>query len=83
MNENSLKAEILKEISRKAYELQIKSNLALNSKITLDDILILEKSIHHEIKKLRVLIHSLSKAKKKKDHEMLVEQIYHELNSGL
>jgi hypothetical protein len=75
-----LKIEILKEISRKAYELQIKANLAQNQKMDLEDILGIERSIHHEIKRLRKLIHALEKAKKKKERDELEQQIYYELN---
>lgn len=80
MQISDLKNEILKEISRKAYELQIKANLAQNDKMELDEILSMERSIHHEIKRLRKLVHSLARAKKKREHEMLLEQIYYELN---
>jgi hypothetical protein len=80
MEGSELKIEILKEISRKAYELQIKANLAQNQKMDLEDILGIERSIHHEIKRLRKLIHALEKAKKKKERDELEQQIYYELN---
>lgn len=83
MYPNDLKIEILREISRKAYELQIKANLAQNDKMDLPEIMAAERSIHHEIKRLRKLIQSLDRAKKKKDREDLVELITAELNHDI
>lgn len=83
MQSPNLKNEILKEIARKAYELQIKANLAQNDKMDLPDIMLAERSIHHEIKRLRKLIQSLDKAKRKKNREELVELITAELNHGI
>lgn len=80
MYSNELKIEILREISRKAYELQIKANLAQNEKMELEEIMAAERSIHHEIKRLRKLVHSLAKAKRKQERKDLEEQIYYELN---
>jgi enoyl-[acyl-carrier-protein] reductase (NADH) len=74
-----LKHEILKEIARKAYELQIKANLAQNDKMELEEIMTAERSIHHEIKRLRKLVRSLANARKKELKD-LEEQIYRELN---
>lgn len=75
-----LKVEILKEIARKAYELQIKAGLAQNGKMELDELLAAERSIHHEIKRLRKLIRQAEKETKKKKVEELEKQIYYELN---
>lgn len=83
MYPDDLKIETLKEISRKAYELQIKANLAQNYKMDLSEIMAAEKSIHHEIKRLRKLIQSLDGAKKKKDREDLVDLITAELNHDI
>jgi hypothetical protein len=83
MYPDDLKIETLKEISRKAYELQIKANLAQNYKMDLSEIMAAEKSIHHEIKRLRKLIQSLDRAKKKKDREDLVDLITAELNHDI
>lgn len=80
MSSKELKHDILKEISRKAYELQIKANLAQNDKMELEEIMASERSIHHEIKRLRKLVHSLEKARKKQERCALEEQIYYELN---
>lgn len=80
MSSSDLKIEVLKEISRKAYELQIKANLAQNDKIEIADLLAAERSIHHEIKRLRKLIRRLEKAKKDADKLQLEQRIYYELN---
>lgn len=80
MYPNDLKIEILKEISRKAYELQIKAGLAQNDKIELKDLLAMERSIHHEIKRLRKLIRQMEKTKKSKNKAELEQRIYYELN---
>lgn len=78
-----LKIEILKEISRKAYELQIKANLAATQKMDFDELVAAERSIHHEIKRLRKLLRNLEKAKKKKERDDLEKLIYFELNHGI
>jgi len=75
-----LKVEILKEIARKAYELQIKAGLAQNGKMELSDLLAMERSLHHEIKRLRKLIKHIERETKKKKVEDLEKQIYYELN---
>lgn len=80
---DDLKIEILKEISRKAYELQIKANLAATRKMEFEELLAAERSIHHEIKRLRKLLGNLDKAKKKKEREDLKKLIYFELNHGI
>jgi hypothetical protein len=80
MQQPDLKNEILTEIGRKAYELQIKTGLARNHKIELSDLLISERLLHREIKKLRKLLKQFEKAKKKKEREDLERQIYYELN---
>jgi TRAP-type uncharacterized transport system substrate-binding protein len=83
MKGSDLKTEILKEISRKAYELQIKAGLAQNNKMDLDSILQIEKSLHHEIKRLSKLAHQLEKAQKRKEIQELEQLIYAELNLGV
>jgi hypothetical protein len=83
VNENNLKIEILKEISRKAYELQIKAGLAQNEKMDLDAILRAEKSLHHEIKRLRKLTRQLENTRKRKEIRELEQRIYAELNLGV
>jgi len=83
MEGSELKVEILKEISRKAYELQIKAGLAQNEKMDLDSILRAEKSLHHEIKRLRKLTRQLEKTRKRKEIRELEQLIYAELNLGV
>jgi hypothetical protein len=83
VNENNLKIEILKEISRKAYELQIKAGLAQNEKMDLDAILQAEKSLHHEIKRLRKLIRQYETAEKRKKRAELETLIFAEINYGV
>jgi hypothetical protein len=80
MFSKELKHEILKEIERKAYELQIKAGLAQNDKIDLGELLAMERAIHHEIKRLRKLIRRLEKAEKENEKKDLEERIYFELN---
>jgi len=80
MQQPDLKNEILTEIGRKAYELQIKAGLARNHKIELSDLLIAERLLHREIKRLQKLLKQFEKAKKKKEREDLERQIYYELN---
>ena len=83
MTSDELRAEILREISRKAYELQIKANLAQNGKLELSELLAAERSIHHEIKRLRKLVRSLEGAKKRREREELEALISAELNYGV
>ena len=80
MQSPDIKNEILKEIARKAYELQIKAGLAQNQKIDIDELLSMEKSLHHEIRRLRKLLKQLEKAKKTEERKRLEQQIYYELN---
>lgn len=80
MFSKELKLEILREISRKAYELQIKAGLAQNDKMELTELLAMERALHHEIKRLRKLIRQIEKAKKEKERAELEERIYYELN---
>lgn len=80
MSLHDLKIEVLKEVSRKAYELQIKANLAQNDKMDIVDLLAAERAIHHEIKRLRKLIKRLEKAKSEADKLELEQRIYYELN---
>lgn len=83
MESEDLKVEILKEVARKAYELQIKANLAATRKMDFNELLAAERSIHHEIKRLRKLVRGLEKAKKRKEREDLEKLIYAELNHGI
>lgn len=83
MPSTELKNEILKEIGRKAYELQIKAGLAQNEKIELGDLLVMERSIHHEIKRLRKLIGQYEKAEKIRKRGELEALITAELNHGV
>ncbi len=83
MDSKELKIEILKEISRKAYELQIKAGLAQNDKIGLAELMSMEKALHHEIKRLRKLIRQYEQAEKRKKREELEQMIYAELNHGV
>jgi hypothetical protein len=83
MQSPDLKNEILKEIARKAYELQIKAGLAQNAKIGLPELLAMEKALHHEIKRLRKLIGRYEQAEKKKKLEELEQLISAELNHGI
>jgi len=83
MTSDELRTEILREISRKAYELQIKANLAQNGKLELSELLAAERSIHHEIKRLRKLVRSLEGAKKRREREELEALISAELNYGV
>ena len=83
MQSPDLKSEILKEIARKAYELQIKAGLAQNAKIGLPELLAMEKALHHEIKRLRKLIGRYEQAEKKKKLEELEQLISAELNHGI
>ena len=82
MENLELKREILREIERKAYELQIKAGLAQNDKIEIEDLLHMEKALHHEIKRLRKLIRQYEQAKKK-ERRLLEELITAELNHGI
>jgi len=83
MQSPDLKNEILKEIARKAYELQIKAGLAQNAKISLPELLAMEKALHHEIKRLRKLIGQYEHAEKRKRREDLETLINAELNHGV
>lgn len=83
MFSKELKREILKEIERKAYELQIKAGLAQNDKMELPDLLAMERALHHEIKRLRKLIGRYAQAEKKKQREELEALINAELNHGV
>ena len=83
MDNLELKRDILREIERKAYELQIKAGLAQNEKIDLDDLLRMEKALHHEIKRLRKLIRRYEQADKRKKRDELEELITAELNHGI
>lgn len=78
-----IKREILREIERKAYELQIKAGLAQNDKISLPDLLSMEKALHHEIKRLRKLIRQYEQAEKRKKRDELEALISAELNHGI
>lgn len=78
-----IKREILREIERKAYELQIKAGLAQNDKVTLPELLGMEKALHHEIKRLRKLIGQYERAEKKKKRDELEALISAELNHGI
>jgi len=82
MDKSELEREILKEISHKAYALQIKSLLGLNEKMDLTDIFEIERSLHHEIKRLRKHVREIEKAKKKERKE-LEDLIIAELNHGI
>jgi len=83
MQSPDLKNEILKEIARKAYELQIKAGLAQNAKIGLPELLAMEKALHHEIKRLRKLIGQYEHAEKRKQRKDLEMLINAELNHGV
>ncbi len=83
MDNLELKRDILREIERKAYELQIKAGLAQNEKIEMDDLLRMEKALHHEIKRLRKLIRKYEQADKRKERRELEELITAELNHGI
>lgn len=80
-----LESEILKEISRKAYQLQIRAGLAQNagSSFVLDDLLKTEKALHHEMKRLRKLIQKYEQAQKKRERKELEDLIVAELNHGV
>lgn len=80
-----LRNEILKEISRKAYQLQIRAGLAQNaeSSFVLEDLLKTEKALHHEMKRLRKLIQKYEQAERKKQRKELEELIVAELNHGI
>ena len=80
MQSPDLKNEILKEVARKAYELQIKAGLAQNQKVELSELLAMERAIHHEIKTLRKLLKRYEKAKKEEERSELEQRIYFELN---
>lgn len=80
MFSKELKREILREIERKAYELQIKAGLAQNNKMDLADLLGIEKALHHEIKRLRKLINRYTQAEKEKHKVELEALINAELN---
>jgi len=82
MDKSELEREILKEISHKAYMLQMKSLLGLNEKMDLSDIFEMERSLHHEIKRLRKHARAMEKAKKKERKE-LEDLIIAELNHGV
>lgn len=83
MDNLELKRDILREIERKAYELQIKAGLAQNEKIEMEDLLRMEKALHHEIKRLRKLIRRYEQADKRKVRQELEELINAELNHGI
>lgn len=83
MSSSDLKTQVLREVSRKAYELQIKANLAAVGKMDYAELLAAERSIHHEIKRLRKLLRNFEKAKKRKERDDLEKLIYFELNHGL
>lgn len=83
MFSKELKLEVLREIERKAYELQIKAGLAQNDKISVPELLAMEKALHHEIKRLRKLIHQYEQAEKRKKREELEALISAELNHGI
>lgn len=83
MDNLELKRDILREIERKAYELQIKAGLAQNQKIEMEDLLRMEKALHHEIKRLRKLIRRYEQADKRKKREELEALITAELNHDI
>lgn len=83
MFSKELKLEILREIERKAYELQIKAGLAQNDKMELSDLLAMEKALHHEIKRLRKLISRYERAEKKRKRDELEALITAELNHDI
>jgi DNA-binding transcriptional regulator YbjK len=85
MENPKLESQILKEISRKAYQLQISAGLAQNagSSFILDDLLKTEKALHHEMKRLRKLIQKYEQAQRKKQQKELEELIIAELNHGI
>lgn len=83
MDNLELKRDILREIERKAYELQIKAGLAQNEKIEMDDLLRMEKALHHEIKRLRKLIRRYEQADKRRKREELEALITAELNHDI
>lgn len=84
MENSKLENQILKEISRKAYQLQICAGLAQNegSSFVLEDLLKTEKALHQEMKRLRKLIQKYEQAEIKKRKE-LEELITAELNHGI
>ena len=83
MFSKELKHEVLREIERKAYELQIKAGLAQNDKISVPELLAMEKALHHEIKRLRKLIRQYEQAEKRKKRNELEALISAELNHGI
>lgn len=83
MDNLELKRDILREIERKAYELQIKAGLAQNEKIEMEDLLRMEKALHHEIKRLRKLIRRYEQADKRKKRDELEALITAELNHDI
>jgi len=83
MFSKELKHDILREIERKAYELQIKAGLAQNDKISVPELLAMEKALHHEIKRLRKLIRQYDQAEKRKRRDELEALISAELNHGI
>lgn len=84
MENPKLESQILKEISRKAYQLQISAGLAQNagSSFILDDLLKTEKALHQEMKRLRKLVQKYEQAERKQQKE-LEELIIAELNHGI
>jgi len=83
MFSKELKYDVLREIERKAYELQIKAGLAQNNKISVPELLAMEKALHHEIKRLRKLIRQYEQAEKRKKRDELEALISGELNRGI
>jgi len=83
MFSKELKYDVLREIERKAYELQIKAGLAQNDKISVPELLAMEKALHHEIKRLRKLIRQYEQAEKRKKRDELEALISGELNRGI
>lgn len=85
MKNSKLENQILKEISRKAYQLQIYAGLTQNTgnSIVLEDLLKTEKDLHQEMKRLRKLIQRYEQAEKDKKRKELEELIIAELNYGI
>lgn len=85
MENPKLENQVLKEIARKAYQLQIRAGLAQNagSSFVLEDLLETEKALHQEMKRLRKLIQKYEQAERKKQKKELEELITAELNYGI
>jgi len=79
----SAQSDLIQSLERKAYELQIKAGLAQNDKISVPELLAMEKALHHGIKRLRKLIRQYDQAEKRKVREELEELIVAELNHGI